>query len=515
MGSKDDLESLGNTLLLNFDPYPKQLMLLNAPSSEILYGGSVGSGKSFVIKISSIIYALSCPGIQIYIIRRNLSSLITGYLTGSQGFPALLSPLIDKGLVKINNQANTVQFKNGGNKKNKYASGSTIKLMHISDAGSMEKFIGLEAHYIAIDESANIIPDHLNLISTRLRLGGWSAPDSSIYKHCFPKIVYATNPEGPSQVYLKERFVDILTPYKLQKVDEGEASLPRLFIPALVIDNPRLLENDPGYLDRLKNLPDEAMKQAYLYGSWESNETALFRGSYEPIYNRLPEFTIPSSWPIYRAYDHGISAPWAVLYYVEANGEKITIEGRDVAFPKGTIIIVDEILGADEENIKKSMGITDLEIGQYIKSYEERKFLGRSVSAGPGDSAAWNRSNNDSRTSMDSIIEGFYGRKLYDPNALFIPFNKPAGSRVEGYQRMRTMFKNAHEWQDKNMGSEGLFVTANCKYWFLCVPNAPRDPAPNKNDDVPRDFRDEMLDITRYIVLVSKPKIRQVQASIW
>lgn len=514
MDSKD-LESLGNALLLNFDPYPKQLMVLNSPSCEVLYGGSVGSGKSYIIKLSSIIYALSCPGIQIYIIRRNLSSLITGYLGGSQGFPALLSPLIDRGLVKINNQANTVQFKNGGSKKNKFASGSVIKLMHISDAGSMEKFVGLEAAVIYIDEAASLLPEHLQLIATRLRLGGWSPPPNSIYKHCFPKIVYATNPEGVSRQYLKERFVDVLTPYKLQKIDDGESSLPRLFIPALVIDNPRLLENDPGYLDRLKNLPDEAMKQAYLYGSWESNETALFRSSYDAQYNRIPEFDIPASWIIKRNYDHGITAPWAVLYHVECTGEDLIIDGQRVNFPRGTIIIVDEILGCSSDDIKKSMGITDLEIGKYIREFEDTNFPGRVIQAGAGDAAAWNKSNNDSKTSMESIVEGFYGRKMYDPNALFKPFNKPAGSRVEGYARMRTMFKNAHEWKNRKMESEGLLVTENCKYWFMQVPQAPRDPTPNKDHDVPRGYRDELLDITRYIVLSNNPQVRTITASVY
>lgn len=184
-------------------------------------------------------YALSCPGIQIYVIRRELKSLLQSMMSSSEGYPALLQPLLDAKLVKINNSENSILFKNGGKNRNSFASGSVIRLVHFGTEQAMESITGAEVNLAYCDEACSLDPAHIQHLLTRVRLGSWAPPKDSPYINSFPKVYYCTNPSGPSRLYLKSRFVDQLEPYKLYDADT-EGGLKKMFIPSLAIDNMRL-----------------------------------------------------------------------------------------------------------------------------------------------------------------------------------------------------------------------------------------------------------------------------------
>ncbi len=100
---------------------------------------------------------------------------------------------------------------------------------------------------------------------TRVRLGGWQPPKDGPFANQFPQVFYCTNPGGPSHLWLKENFVDCLVPYTSYD-GPSEHSLRRMFIPSLAIDNRVLLETDPGYLQRLKDIDDPVKRKMYLWG---------------------------------------------------------------------------------------------------------------------------------------------------------------------------------------------------------------------------------------------------------
>lgn len=500
-----------NNIDLGFNFQPKQALAMMAEKCEILFGGAAGGGKSWFIRASAIIYALTNPGIQIFIVRRELQSLLQSMMSSSEGFPAMLQELIDMKLVKINNQEHVIQFRNGGKHRNSFASGSAIRLKHMGNDQAVESITGSELHVLYCDEAASLPPEYIQHLLTRVRLGSWKPPEESPHKNMFPKVVYATNPSGPSRIYLKERFVDQLDPYKMHDPDI-EGGLQKMFIPSLAVDNPAMLESDAGYLQRLKDLDDDVKKAMYLYGKWDIDLEGLFSNSYKRQYNTLPNFEIPSDITIYRSYDHGLSMPFALVYYIELNGEELEIEGVRRTFPRGTIILVGELHGGRLDDPDKGIGITDYEIGQRIKEFEMLHFKGRTIKPGPADSAAYTKDNNEA-CPMDKILEGYFGRKVINKNKLFYPYWKPKHSRVNGYAQMRTMFKACHDYKNILMEHAGLFAMDHLKYWHRCVPGAPRDP---KNiEDCPKGFRDEYLDITRYIVLVTKPKMKQIKAVIF
>jgi hypothetical protein len=432
-------------------------------------------------------------------------------MSSSEGFPAMLQELIDQKLVKINNQDHVIQFRNGGKHRNSFASGSAIRLKHMGNDQAVESITGSELHMVYCDEAASLPPEYIQHILTRVRLGSWKPPEDSPHRNMFPKVVYATNPSGPSRMYLKERFVDQLDPYRLYPPVTKDG-LNRMFLPSLAVDNPAMLDSDKGYLQRLKDLDDDVKKAMYLYGKWDIDLEGLFSNTYIKKHNTIPYFEVPSDITIYRSYDHGLSAPWAVLYYIELNGEEVNFDGQNRTFPRGTIILVGELHGGRADSPDKGLGLTDYEIGQRIKQHEDLHFKGKNIRPGPADSAAYTTDNNLA-CPMDKIIEGYVGRKTQNKNYLFKPYWKPKHSRINGYSQMRTMFKACHNYKDQYMEHAGLFAMDHLKYWHRCVPSAPRDP--KQIEDCPKSFRDEYLDLSRYIVLSLRQTVGQARVTLF
>lgn len=76
------------------------------------------------------------------------------------------------------------------------------------------------------------------------------------------------------------------------------------FIPSLVFENKYIMENDPGYVKALENLPEDRRK-AMLYGNWD-----VFDGQYFRCFDRaihvIEPFKIPDNWVRYRSIDYGL-----------------------------------------------------------------------------------------------------------------------------------------------------------------------------------------------------------------
>ena len=81
------------------------------------------------------------------------------------------------------------------------------------------------------------------------------------------------NPGGPGHLWVKARYIDPAPQGWEILIDEG---LERVFIPAKLQDNPKLLSNDPQYVDRLKQSGSEQLVKAWLEGDWNIVEGAYF-----------------------------------------------------------------------------------------------------------------------------------------------------------------------------------------------------------------------------------------------
>ena len=204
--------------------HPKQTYALNTPATEILYGGSAGGGKSFLVRTSSIIYAIEIPGIQIYLFRRKYKDLLRNHLQGSGSFNELLKPLIDQKLCSINTSNMVVDFANG----------SKINLCHLQHESNISDYLGTEIHYLVMDEATTFTGDMYTQLRARLRLGGLKIPEK--YKGMFPRSLLTTNPGNIGHNYFKSKFVDY-GENTIWRTPPTEGGMLRQYVPARLADN--------------------------------------------------------------------------------------------------------------------------------------------------------------------------------------------------------------------------------------------------------------------------------------
>lgn len=236
--------------LSNLEFNPKQYEVLTSKARSILYGGAKGGGKSFLLRMAAMLFAMYVPGIQIYLGRRKYAELRRGHLFGPEGFETVLRPYINAGAVTINYSDMRINFLN---------TGAQIHLIHLNNETDIENYQGIEAHMLLLDEASLFPTAALKKFIGNLRLGDWT-PDYTeirkslpfVYDGYFPKQVYASNPGGISHNFLKSRYIDVRPPMEIGKASAEHGGMLSQYIPALCTDNVHLMRNDPGYMDRIR-----------------------------------------------------------------------------------------------------------------------------------------------------------------------------------------------------------------------------------------------------------------------
>jgi hypothetical protein len=457
---------------MNITLHKKQMFvlrtLMDGVANEILWGGAAGGGKSFMLRAIAIIFAMEVPRCNIYLFRRTVKDLIATHMRGPSSFPVLLNEFVEDKLVKINYSSSTIEFSNG----------SIISLNHIQYESDLEKYLSAEMHVVLFDESTTFTPKMIKFIRSRLRLGSLEVPPQ--YKKALPFALYATNPRGPSHLYFKSNFVDRADPCTAFRADQDEGGMMRMFVPALLADNPTLTKNDPDYVNRVMGMGDPEVVKAYINGDWNCAEGAALP-SFSREHHVKPKKARSIHWPVYVAYDYGFSAPYSVLYFCIANGESST----DFNPPKGSIVIVGEIYGDDgkENGIREDVGTT----AKKIYRFHQAEF-GGSLKPGPADNAIFSREQGPSiHDSMSTATNG---------NVTFVPADKSPGSRIGGLAVIRRLLENVirdpHELS-------GFYVLDSCPRLIehlSALALDEKDP-----EDVDTTQPDHDWDTTRYIGL--------------
>lgn len=463
--------------MTEFKLYPPQKEALTTEANEILYGGALGGGKSYLARVSTIIYSIEIPGLISYLFRRTFKEVLANHIYTPGGYLEMLKDLIDAGDVVFSKSDYSFTFWNG----------SRIQLAHSQYESDIYTHQGAQIGFLVIDEATHFTPTMLRFIRSRVRLGSMVIPPA--WKKMFPRILYATNPGNVGHMYLKSQFVDH-GEYKLFRAPEDEGGMSRIYIPARLGDNKILLQNDPEYSNRVKGMGDSALVESMLTGDWEALSVGGFGDVWRSKIHVVDPFEIPHTWRIDRGYDYGYSAPGAALLFAESDGtEFVDRSGQECWVPAGTIFVIGELYLANKK--LEGLRLPADEQAKRIRDYEKDEGYAGRVKPGPADNSIFNVEEKNKSIAADMATHGItYTRS-----------NKRPGSRVLGVQLMRNRLAAA---TTRPMERPGIFFFRNCFNTIRTIPNLSND---NSNvEDISTLDEDHIWDVIRYRILAAAKK---------
>jgi len=450
-----------------------QSVCFNSNATEILYGGAAGGGKSYLIRIAFVTWAMSIPGLQCYLFRRTFPELGKNHMEGPTGFPNMLAPWLDSKACFINYGKMQIRFDNG----------SVIHLCHCQYEKNRLDYHGAEIHVLGIDELTTFTYSIYSYLRSRVRMIGIKIPLHVTQP--FPRILCGSNPGGIGHSWVKTGWVTAARPMEKFVASADEGGMVRQYIPARLDDNPTLMQEDPTYYTRLAGLGSPELVKALRDGSWDILEGAMFADVWDESVNVIEPFPIPQSWEVSRAFDWGSSKPFSVGWWARADGtQPVTSDGErllEYTIPRGSRVRIGEWYGW---NGKADQGCKMLpnEIAREILQRERHLPIRSSVQAGAADTSIYDTDRGQSIAQQMSAA-----------GVRFVPAKKGPGSRISGWEVMRDMMKAA---QDSPMERPALLVFSTCTNFRRTIPELPRDEL--KTDDINTHAEDHIADEARY-----------------
>ncbi len=461
--------------------HPKQGRAFLSQATEILYGGAAGGGKSYLFRAAATAWCLQIPGLQVYLFRREFPDLWKNHMTGSGSFPEMLAPLVKVGASRINSNDKVIRFPHNG---------AAIHLCHCQYEKDVYGYQGAEIHVLIIDELTQWLASMYRYLRGRVRLGGLKIPDP--LAGCFPRVLCGANPGGIGHNWVKSDFIDVAPESEIVQMPPKDGGMRRQFIRAKLEDNPTLVENDPGYEQRLEGLGSAELVKAMRQGDWN----IVSGGALDDVWSDriiLPRFKVPTSWTVDRSHDWGSSKPFANLWFAEADGTEATLQdGSKFAPPRGSLIVCHEWYGSNGPNEGLKMPARDVAKGiiEREKALRESGWITGAVRSGPADNSIRAVSQPGTPTIADEMSSA--GVSWSDSD-------KAPGTRKIGLELLRARLQEAGKSAPE---APGLWIMNHCLGLISRLPVLPRDA---KNpDDVDSSAEDHDYDALRYRVLAAK-----------
>ena len=457
--------------------HQKQSEVLLSPATEILFGGAAGPGKSHLLRVAAIIWCNDIPSLQVYLFRRTYPELWSNHMEGPSSFRTLLAPWIMLGKAQIVDK--DIRFHNG----------ACIHLRHCQHENDAQSYQGAEIHCLLIDELTSFTKKIYDTLKSRVRMSNMELPER--WKGKFPRIICGSNPGNIGHTWVKAEFVDYGT--AIHTTNDG---MKRQFIPARMEDNPTLMQDDPGYRDRLHGIGDVALMRAMEFGDWDIVSGAALSDLWRRDVHVIKPFEIPRGWYVDRSFDWGSSRPFSLGWWAESNGSEATLaNGRKKSWPKGTIFRLSEWYGWNGKANEGCM-MEDTKIGREIR---ERETALRAVlnipkpHAGPADSSIF-----DAYPGKPSIAQGI--DKGYGREGCFYPADKSPGSRIKRLAVLRRLMAASLQ---EPMEDAGIFFFDTCL--FGAIRTLPVLPLDKRNaEDVDTSAEDHAYDEIGYRIVTTR-----------
>ncbi len=183
-----------------------------------------------------------------------------------------------------------------------FPTGATVQLGHMQHENDKYNYQGKEYQFVGFDELTQFTETQYTYLFSRVRSTDPTIPS---------RVRSSTNPGGIGHYWVKERFITI-TEWGKVHVDPA-SGLSRRFIPGKLEDNPSLMLNDPGYLDRLEALP-EIERMRLKEGIWDAFEGQVFTELSQRVHGIEP-FDIPPEWEKIMVFDWGYARPFSCGWY--------------------------------------------------------------------------------------------------------------------------------------------------------------------------------------------------------
>ena len=284
-----------------WQPQERQKLFLLRPEYEGLYGGAAGGGKTDAL----LMWLLEPYKVRTYkgLLLRKTFPELEQVITRSMD----LYPRIVPG-AKYNENKHMWRF----------PSGARIYFGSNHRPSDIQRYQGQQYERVAFDEGTHFTFAEYSYLFSRNRPND----DNGL----IPQIRMATNPGGIGHAWVHSRFIANRIPgksyYSDIEVDGRVYRRHKVFIPATVWDNQRLLEADPNYVAALAMLP-AATRDALLNGDWDT-----FSGQAFVEWANRPDgydtrqwthvinpFSVDKGWRRFRSFDFGYSRPFSVHWW--------------------------------------------------------------------------------------------------------------------------------------------------------------------------------------------------------
>ncbi|RTL06424.1 hypothetical protein EKK58_05585 [Candidatus Dependentiae bacterium] len=279
------------------NPGPQD-QFIHSDAFECLYGGAAGGGKSWAL-VHDVLRDVDKPQFAGLLLRNS--------------YPELEKTLIRESL-KIYPKLGA--HYNEAKKLWTFPSKAQVYFGYLERDADVEQYQGAEFQYVGFDELTHYTRYQYTYLISRLRSpAGIRA-----------RMRATTNPGSRGHAWVKARWapwVDRSNEYKgilaepgqilrFRNTPKGEeytdlAKLTRQFIPARLEDNPKLLDNDPEYAERLEML-DPVAREQLRYGRWDVLPSA---GAYfqRTWFHELADSELPGDCTWVRFWDKAATEP--------------------------------------------------------------------------------------------------------------------------------------------------------------------------------------------------------------